>query len=120
MDALNGNIPATRAHSSSLLTPVDVAVIGGGIGGAAVAAELARDHRVALLEAEQQAAYHSTGRSVAMLDLAYGNAVVQALTVASAEPLRELQEWAADALPKAARCLVCGAPRSGKRVRSVP
>ena len=75
-------------------TPIDVAVIGGGIGGAAVAAELARDHRVALLEAEQQAGYHSTGRSVAMLDLAYGNAVVQALTVASAEPLRELQEWA--------------------------
>jgi D-arginine dehydrogenase len=74
--------------------PVDVAVIGGGIAGAAVAAELALDHRVVLLEAEQHPGYHSTGRSVAMLDLAYGNAVVQALTVASQEPLRELQEWA--------------------------
>ena len=88
-----------RQHGPTELpgTTVDVAVIGGGIAGAAVAAELALDHRVALLEAEQHPGYHSTGRSVAMLDLAYGNAVVQALTVASVEPLRKLQEWAGGA-----------------------
>jgi D-arginine dehydrogenase len=70
---------------------VDLAVIGGGIAGAAIAAELARDHSVVLLEAEAQPGYHSTGRSVAILDRSYGNSRVQALTAASLEPLRLLQ-----------------------------
>jgi len=70
---------------------VDVAVIGAGIAGAAIAAELSRDRSVILIEAESQPGYHSTGRSVAILDRAYGNSNVQALTAASLAPLRLLQ-----------------------------
>jgi D-arginine dehydrogenase len=70
---------------------VDVAVIGAGIAGAAIAAELSRDHSVILIEAESQPGYHSTGRSVAILDRAYGNSNVRALTAASLAPLRLLQ-----------------------------
>jgi len=69
----------------------DVAVIGCGIAGAAVAAELSSERSVVLLETEMQPGYHSTGRSVAMLDRSYGNSVVQALTAASLEPLHRLQ-----------------------------
>jgi D-arginine dehydrogenase len=69
----------------------DVAIIGCGIVGAAVAAELSSDRSIVLLEAEMQPGYHSTGRSVAILDRGYGNPVVQALTAASLEPLRRLQ-----------------------------
>lgn len=75
----------------------DVAVIGAGIAGAAAAAELSRDHSVVMLDSEAQPGYHSTGRSVAMLDLAYGNAVVQALTSLSLGPLAELQDASSDA-----------------------
>ena len=51
---------------------VDVVVIGGGIAGATVAAHLAADRRVALIEAEEHAGYHTTGRSAAMWLLNYG------------------------------------------------
>ena len=70
---------------------VDAAVIGAGIAGAAIASEIALDHSVVLLEAESQPGYHSTGRSVAILDRAYGNSKVQALTVASLDSIRRLQ-----------------------------
>jgi D-arginine dehydrogenase len=74
----------------------DAAVIGCGIVGAAVAAELSSDRSVVLLEAETQPGYHSTGRSVAILDRGYGNRAVQALTAVSLEPLQRLQALAAD------------------------
>ncbi len=41
----------------------DFAVIGGGIAGASVAAELVPHATVVLLEAEDTPGYHSTGRS---------------------------------------------------------
>jgi D-arginine dehydrogenase len=61
----------------------DVIVIGGGIAGASVAAELAADRAVALLEAEAQPGYHSTGRSAAVFMPSYGPPVIRALTRAS-------------------------------------
>jgi D-arginine dehydrogenase len=50
----------------------DVIVIGAGIAGATVAAQLSADRRVALVEAEDAAGYHSTGRSAAMWLHNYG------------------------------------------------
>src|SRR5688572_29654974 len=62
----------------------DVIVIGGGIVGASVAAEIAADGaRVVLLEMEGQPGYHTTGRSAAMYEPSEGVAIVRALTRAS-------------------------------------
>jgi D-arginine dehydrogenase len=61
----------------------DILIIGAGIAGASAAAELARTHRVTLLEAETAPGYHSTGRSAAVFSESYGNAAVRALTRAS-------------------------------------
>lgn len=61
----------------------DVIVIGAGIAGAGVAAELAADARVLLLEMEAQPGYHSTGRSAAVFSKVYGPAPIRALTRAS-------------------------------------
>ena len=58
----------------------DIIVIGAGIAGASAAAFLASDHKVALVEAEEVAGYHSTGRSAAIWILNYGPQDVQALT----------------------------------------
>ncbi|QDZ03183.1 FAD-binding oxidoreductase [Nitratireductor mangrovi] len=62
----------------------DVAVIGAGIAGASVAAELASDARVILIEREAQPGYHTTGRSAALFSAIYGPAPIRALTRASA------------------------------------
>jgi len=61
----------------------DVLVIGAGIAGATAAAHLAATHRVALLEAEESAGYHATGRSAAIWIRNYGGADVRILTAAS-------------------------------------
>lgn len=61
----------------------DFVVVGGGIAGASVAAQLAAQGRVRLLEMEEQPGYHSTGRSAAVFSEAYGNDLVRALTRAS-------------------------------------
>ena len=61
----------------------DCIVIGAGIAGASLAASLAGQLKVTLLEAEPQAGYHSTGRSAALYAPIYGNAVIRALTRAS-------------------------------------
>ncbi|HUC16793.1 MAG TPA: FAD-binding oxidoreductase [Acetobacteraceae bacterium] len=58
----------------------DVTVIGAGMAGATAAAHLAPDHRVALIEAEEAAGYHSTGRSAAMFILNYGPPDVRVLS----------------------------------------
>ncbi|MGH7121719.1 MAG: NAD(P)/FAD-dependent oxidoreductase, partial [Acetobacteraceae bacterium] len=58
----------------------DVIVIGAGIAGATVAAHLAPERRVAMLEAEEAAGYHSTGRSAAMYVRNYGPPDVRVLT----------------------------------------
>lgn len=61
----------------------DYAVIGAGIAGASMAFELAQVGTVALIEAESQAGYHSTGRSAALYTPNYGNSVVRAINAAS-------------------------------------
>ena len=66
-------------------TLFDVAVVGGGIAGAAVAANLAPHARVLVLERESQPGYHATGRSAALFSEIYGNAPIRALTRASRE-----------------------------------
>jgi len=64
-------------------TTVDCIVIGAGMAGASAAASLSVHGKVAILEAETQPGYHSTGRSAALYSALYGNAVVRALTRAS-------------------------------------
>jgi D-arginine dehydrogenase len=63
----------------------DVLVIGAGIAGASVAAQLAPRARVAVLEREAQPGYHATGRSAALFSACYGNEPVRALSRASRE-----------------------------------
>ncbi len=68
-----------------MIVDCDVVVIGGGIAGAGVAAELSRDRRVVVLEQEAQPGFHATGRSAALHSETYGNASIRALTRASRE-----------------------------------
>ncbi len=58
----------------------DVAVIGAGMVGASVSARLGATHRVALLEMEAQAGFHTTGRSAAIWIRNYGPPDVRVLT----------------------------------------
>jgi D-arginine dehydrogenase len=57
-----------------------MAVIGAGMVGASVAAQLATTHKVVLVEAEEVAGYHTTGRSAAIWILNYGPPDVRVLT----------------------------------------
>lgn len=63
----------------------DIIVIGGGIAGTSVAAEIAAEGSadVLLLEMETELGYHATGRSAAMYEPAEGQPLVRALTRAS-------------------------------------
>ncbi len=61
----------------------DVAVVGAGIAGAGIAAALAPQARVLLLEAEGAPGYHATGRSAAFWHETLGGPLVQPLTRAS-------------------------------------
>ena len=70
------------------MTQADVAVIGGGMAGMSIAAELAPTHSVIVLEQESQLAHHATGRSAAAFLESYGGPEVRALTRAS-RPLLE-------------------------------
>jgi D-arginine dehydrogenase len=61
----------------------DVCVVGGGIAGASVAALLAGERRVVLIEAEAHPGYHTTGRSVAIFTEQVSGAQITPLTRAS-------------------------------------
>jgi len=61
----------------------DVAVVGAGIVGASAAMALSATHRVLLLEGESQPGYHTTGRSAAVFEEAYGPAAIRKLANAS-------------------------------------
>lgn len=65
------------------MSDFDVAIIGAGIAGASLAAEIAAYRSVVLIEAEAHPGYHSTGRSAAFWDESYGGPGVQPLTTAS-------------------------------------
>jgi len=77
-------------------TTFDVIVLGAGMAGASVAAELAPQRRVLLLELEDQPGRHTTGRSAAMFFESYGNATVRGLTRASRAFLEQPPEGFAD------------------------
>ena len=70
----------------------DIAVVGAGIAGASLAAELAPHARVLVLEMEDQPGYHSTGRSAAFWSETYGGPYIQPLTTASGPLLGDFLE----------------------------
>ena len=67
------------------MSSYDVAIVGAGMAGASLAAELAGRASVLLLEAEDQPGYHSTGRSAAFWSESYGGPLIQPLTLASGD-----------------------------------
>ena len=75
-------------HAAMESESFDALVIGAGIGGATAAAHLAETRRTVLLEAEESAGYHTTGRSAAIWILNYGTPDAQILTAASGDFFR--------------------------------
>lgn len=65
----------------------DVVIVGAGIAGAGLAAEVAPHARTLLIEMEDQPGRHATGRSAAFWSETYGGPAIQPLTTASAGPL---------------------------------
>ena len=63
----------------------DVIIIGAGIAGTSLAANLSQHRSVTVLEMEQHPGFHATGRSAAYYAPSYGNSVVRAVTKASGE-----------------------------------
>src|SRR3954469_5760408 len=73
------------------MSDFDVIIVGGGIAGASLGAEIAAKRRTLIIEAEDQCGYHTTGRSAAFWLAHYGGPAVMPLTFAS-RPLLE-QGW---------------------------
>lgn len=67
----------------------DIAVIGAGMAGTSIAAELAPHAKVLVVEAESAPGYHATGRSAAFWEECYGGPGVVPLTLASGKYLRQ-------------------------------
>ena len=61
----------------------DIIIIGAGIAGVSLAAQLTPHCSVLILEMEKQPGYHATGRSAAYFAPSYGNKVVRTMTRAS-------------------------------------
>src|SRR3954471_10835781 len=61
----------------------DVIIVGGGIAGASLGAEIASKRRTLIIETEAHCGYHSTGRSAAFWLESYGGPHVALLTGAS-------------------------------------
>ena len=61
----------------------DIIVLGSGIAGVSVAAELSKESSVCILEKENITSYHSTGRSFAFYLESYGNETIRKLTSSS-------------------------------------
>jgi len=74
----------------------DFIVIGAGIAGASVAYELSLSGKVVVLEMEQSAGYHSTGRSAAVMSENYGPALWSRLVTASRSFLEQPPEGFTD------------------------
>jgi D-arginine dehydrogenase len=70
-------------------TIYDFAIIGAGMAGASLAAELGPYAKVLVLEAEDAPGYHSTGRSAAFWEECYGGPGIVPLTLPSGGYLRE-------------------------------
>jgi D-arginine dehydrogenase len=71
------------------MTIHDFAIVGAGMAGASLAAELADHASVLLLEAEDAPGYHATGRSAAFWEECYGGPDIVPLTLASGDYLRD-------------------------------
>ena len=65
------------------MSELDVIIVGGGIAGASLGAEIARKQRTLIVEAEELCGYHSTGRSAAFWLESYGGQAVAQLSAAS-------------------------------------
>ncbi|MFL6842168.1 MAG: NAD(P)/FAD-dependent oxidoreductase [Sphingomicrobium sp.] len=65
------------------MTQFDIVIVGGGIAGASLGAELAGKRRTLIVEAEDHCGYHSTGRSAAFWLESYGGPKVALLSGAS-------------------------------------
>lgn len=61
----------------------DFLIVGAGIAGASIAHRLAPSARVTLIDMEEQAGYHTTGRSAAFYAETYGGPLIQPFTSAS-------------------------------------
>lgn len=70
-------------------TLYDFAIVGAGMAGASLAAELGPYAKVLVLEAEDAPGYHSTGRSAAFWEECYGGPEIVPLTLPSGKFLRE-------------------------------
>ncbi|MEL7445241.1 MAG: FAD-dependent oxidoreductase [Pseudomonadota bacterium] len=70
-------------------TVYDFAIVGAGMAGASLAAELSPFASVVVLEAEDAPGYHSTGRSAAFWEECYGGPEIVPLTLGSGPYLRE-------------------------------
>lgn len=81
---------------TSLANQYDAVIVGAGMAGASLGAELAGHMSVLVVEAEEQPGYHATGRSVAFWSESYGGPYVRPLTRASylllAAPDRDFAE----------------------------
>ena len=76
-----------------MIATYDIAIIGGGIAGAAAAANLAKDFKVLLLERESQPGYHATGRSAALFSEIYGNTSIIVIFLAPIFPVTDKTAW---------------------------
>jgi D-arginine dehydrogenase len=73
-----------------MVRQVDVLVIGAGIAGAGISAQLAQSNSVIVLDMEARPGYHSTGRSAAMFAMNYGNDAIKKLNKASWDMFQDL------------------------------
>src|SRR3954470_14680155 len=71
------------------MSDFEIVIVGGGIAGASLGAEVAGKRRTLIIEAEENCALHSTGRSAAFWLAHYGGQPIIPLTIASRRPLEE-------------------------------
>jgi D-arginine dehydrogenase len=65
------------------VSDIEILIVGGGIAGASLGAEVAGHRRTLIVEAESQCGFHSTGRSAAFWLESYGGPIVAQLSTAS-------------------------------------
>lgn len=101
------------------MTTFDVLVIGGGIAGASLACELAKDRAVCLVDMEPSLGFHTTGRSVATFLESYGSPTIRSLTIASRPFLTAPPDGFDSGMLKPRPLLQFAAPGDEERVRAL-